>query len=186
MQRISKGLYLGGIIASMGFVMLLSILSMLLIMDRDQEAGTIVAAITLIPLIFFVILWAFLVYKMWSAIQDGQARTSPGQAVGYLFIPFYNFYWVFVATWGFAKDYNAYIKRHNLNVPALPEALFLWYAILAVAGVVIGFIPGINILHKIAAFVILIIMVTKICDGVNALPATLPPAQPSVESQIQS
>jgi len=182
MQRISKGAYLAGIIISMGLATLLGIIGQLLTMDRDAEAGGVVMGIAVIPLIAFIIIWAFLIYKMWAAIQDGQAHASPGQAVGFIFIPFYNLYWIFVAYWGFAKDYNAYLKRYNLNLPALPEALFLWYAILSVAGVVLSFIPGINILHRIATFIVLIIMTVKICDGVNALPATLPPVQPVTES----
>jgi len=39
------------------------------------------------------------VYKAWEAIQNGHARTSPGKAVGFLFIPCFSLYWMFPAYW---------------------------------------------------------------------------------------
>lgn len=65
-----------------------------------------------IPLFAGAVLQYILIYKFWQVIQDGFARTSPGKAVGFLFIPFFNFYWMYVAYHGLAKDMNAYIDRH--------------------------------------------------------------------------
>ncbi len=38
-----------------------------------------------------------LVYRMWAQIQSGHPRTTPACAVGFLFIPLFNLYWIFVA-----------------------------------------------------------------------------------------
>jgi hypothetical protein len=53
-----------------------------------------------------------LLYKLWKNIQDGYASTTAGKAVGFMFIPFFNFYWFFRVYWGLAKDLNRYIDRH--------------------------------------------------------------------------
>jgi hypothetical protein len=53
-----------------------------------------------------------LIYKLWKVVEDGYASTTPGKAVGFLFIPFFNYYWFFRAFWGLAKDLNRYIDRH--------------------------------------------------------------------------
>ncbi|KAF0145383.1 MAG: Uncharacterized protein FD156_953 [Nitrospirae bacterium] len=53
-------------------------------------------------------------YKCWS-IQDSTARTSPGRAVGFLFIPIFSLYWVFVALRGLAKDANAFLTSKGIN-----------------------------------------------------------------------
>jgi hypothetical protein len=58
------------------------------------------------------ILMFILVYHFWKTIQDGYARTSPGKAVGFLFIPVFFYYWIFVAFFGLSQDLNAFIKRH--------------------------------------------------------------------------
>jgi len=45
------------------------------------------------------VLHLILLYRAWDNIQDAHFQTSatPGQAVGNLFIPFYNLYWIFIA-----------------------------------------------------------------------------------------
>ena len=55
-----------------------------------------------VPWIFFYVL----LYRCWSAIQHFQVRTTPGKAVGFCFIPFFNFYWNFVAYSGLVQDFN--------------------------------------------------------------------------------
>ena len=129
-----------------------------------------------------------LLYKVWAAIQDGHARTTPGKAVGYLFIPFFQLYWVFQAYWGYAKDYNSYISRHDISTSRLPEGLFLAYCILpfVYTGVIIwlaitmtdwslttmAFVSFmLAIVLAIPMFVIGIIVLVKFCDAVNNLSA---------------
>lgn len=60
--------------------------------------------------LFFTIVW---LHSAWAAIPadyrvtaNGK-RVSPGEAVGFLFVPFYNLYWMFVASGGLcdALDY---------------------------------------------------------------------------------
>ena len=43
-------------------------------------------------------------YRCWKAIPVDVARTTPGAAVGLLFVPFFNFYWYFVSYAGLAED----------------------------------------------------------------------------------
>jgi hypothetical protein len=72
-----------------------------------------------------------LLYRLWHIIQDGAARTSPGKAVGFCFIPFFNLYWVYVAIVGLVKDMNAYCNQHNIEGPRANEGLALtWFVLL--------------------------------------------------------
>ena len=119
------------------------------------------------------LLWAYgavifcrLIYKMWAAIQDGHARTTPGKALGFCFIPFFNFYWGFQAFTGFAKDYNAFVQRHSLNAPALSTGIFTAYVVLCL----VALIPTVTYVAVPVNYVILLVMVSRICDAVNALP----------------
>ena len=98
----------------------------------------------------------------------GRPARAPGKAVGLLFVPFFNLYWAFQVFWGFAKDYNSYVNRHSMRLRKLPERLFLAYAILVVASVIPFVFP--------VTFVVGLVMVWKICDGVNALPTPEPGA----------
>lgn len=114
-----------------------------------------------------------LIYKMWATIQDGCARPTPGWAVGASFIPFYNLNWIFQFFPGFAKDYNAFAERHALNVPRLSTGVFTAYPIICI----LAAIPYLGLLFVPAGYVVLLVMVARICNAVNAVPvASLAPA----------
>ncbi len=93
-----------------------------------------------------------LLYKCWKSIQDGNARTTPGKAVGLLFVPLLNLYWVFNVVPGFATDFNRYIQRHRVDTEPLNQNLIL-------ASMVV---PGLGLL-------LWWMVIGKLCDGVNAL-----------------
>jgi hypothetical protein len=67
------------------------------------------------PIIAAAVLQYLLTYRFWQIIQDGFQRTTAGKAVGFLFIPFFNLYWYFVAFFGLSKDTNSYVDRHFSN-----------------------------------------------------------------------
>jgi len=80
-----------------------------------------------------------ILYKFWRVVQDGYASTSAGKAIGFMFIPLFNFYWMFKAYWGLSKDLNQYIQRHFADRPGeelhhSKEWLSLGYLIYTFAG----------------------------------------------------
>lgn len=164
---LSKGFFLGSILGGAVLFIILYFGGLVLMLATEELLpGVFIILLAFMAMIYSSVIMAVLVYKMWKPIQDGHARTTPGKAVGFLFIPFFNLYWIFQAFWGFSVDYNAFIERHSIAVNKLPVNLFLTYAILSVASAV----PYIGILPGIAAFIILIILVLQICNAVNALP----------------
>jgi hypothetical protein len=89
-------------------------------MNTGMMAGlSALMCVSYIPFIAYVVLQFILIYKLWKVVQDGYASTSAGKAVGFLFIPLFNYYWMFRAFWGLSKDLNAYIDRHFANRPEL-------------------------------------------------------------------
>ena len=112
-----------------------------------------------------MVLFYIILYKNWQLIQDGYARTSPGKAVGFLFIPFFNFYWIFEAFPGLVKDTNAYIQRHALPIRMQDAGLATAYCILSLLCI----IPYLNILISVALIVIQIIMAKNFRDSAIAL-----------------
>jgi hypothetical protein len=107
MKTMSKKLYAGIFSGSLGFFLLCGLLLGVAAMLQNfvwfrEQTGLGVQLIAILGILgfaqflivqsiyTFVILW-----KMWSSIQDGNARTTPGKAIGFLFIPFFNIYWIF-------------------------------------------------------------------------------------------
>lgn len=81
------------------------------------------------------ILWLVLLHKCWGVIQDGAPRTTPGKAVGFLFIPLFNLYWGFQAVWGLACDLNAYCRERGIQARPVGEGLALATCITWVTGI---------------------------------------------------
>ncbi len=131
--------------------------------------AVILLLIALLLIIYGAVVFMILIYKMWAAIQDGYARTTPGKAVGFLFIPIYSLYWMFQVLPGFAQDYNEYIARYNLNIKHLPTGLFTAYCVL----ILLSVIPILGIILSLANFFVGIAMMSKACDAVNALPTAI-------------
>jgi len=177
MKELSKSFYLSSFAVSVvGTILLiisyLTVFRMLISPGGSGNApesthtaasgSSLLAVIGVLGLLYSSIVVLTLIYQMWQSIQDGHARTTPGKAVGFLFIPFFNFYWVFQALWGFSKDYNSYSQRKGLAVTRLPEGWFLAWSILT-------FFTWIPFAGLIAYWVVGFLVVWKICDAVNAL-----------------
>lgn len=101
-----------------------------------------------------MVLLYMLLYRYWELIQDGYHRTTPGQAVGFMFIPFFNFYWVFVAIKGLAEDMNRYTQERGIAAPQANTGLALTLCILTCVSI----IPYVNFVTGIAALIIIFIL----------------------------
>ncbi len=146
----NKGLYIVGIVGMGILVYVFVFLAM------DPKTTEMAAAVP-IPIVIATIFHLTMVYKMWKSIQDGTPRTSPGKAVGFLFIPFFNLYWLFQVYPGFATDYNRYLKEKNLQAPPLSHGLMAALAIFIIFAV-----PIVN-------WIVQIMAISKICNAVNAI-----------------
>ncbi len=73
-----------------------------------------------LPIVICILVW-----KGWEAIQDSNPRTTPSKAVLYCFIPFYNFYWIFIAFRQLAIDLNRYNASKGWTAPRVEEGTAL-------------------------------------------------------------
>lgn len=86
-----------------------------------------------ISLIATVVLFMIIVYKSWQLVQDGNARTTPDQAVAFSFIPAFQFWWWFVAFRDLAKELNRIMDKEQINGERVNEDVALWFVICLVA-----------------------------------------------------
>ncbi len=88
--------------------------------------GMCVFMVGAIALCVGMIFGCILHYRCWATMQGATTRTTPGKAVGFLFIPFYNLYWIFVSYHGLAVDINAYLDANRgIKAPRVPAGLVL-------------------------------------------------------------
>jgi Tfp pilus assembly protein PilE len=97
-------------------LLLISVVGGVISLIVGSETKTdVLAFLGIVALIFSAIYWLICLHKCWSIIQGFGARTTPGKAVGYLFIPFYNLYWAFVAYKGLADDANTFARKYGVG-----------------------------------------------------------------------
>jgi hypothetical protein len=75
----------------------------------------ILVPVAVIATIAVAVFKALMLYLLWRVIPEDIARTTPGKAVGFIFIPFFNFYWNFIAFWGLGKDMNATLEQRGIQ-----------------------------------------------------------------------
>lgn len=111
--------------------------------------GCLVTTFSFIPVLITL-------HRAWSCLQPGgMARSTPGKAIGFLFIPFFNYYWIFQAFNGFAADWNRTVSSYTdlKAAPRMSEGVFLTFCI----G---NFVPP---LGPIMLFPVM----SQLCKGVN-------------------
>lgn len=110
--EIFRKCYIGGIVASLIGIILL------IIGAASEEGffsflgvmGMFVACGFSIPSVIYS---CRLLYRMWCQIPERTAQTTPGKAVGFLFIPFFSLYWIFVAYKGLALSLNENLDKQG-------------------------------------------------------------------------
>ena len=93
--------------------------------------GIIVGIVDVVFLVLTLVFGLRILHKLWSLIPTHKARTTPGKAVGFIFIPLFNLYWQFVAIYGLAKALNAETGRKPVSEVAsfiycCSFLVFLW------------------------------------------------------------
>lgn len=122
-------------------------IALLLVLMSVGVVGILVAA---------VLQYVYLA-RLWSCLRYGNPRTTPGKAVGFLFVPFYNMYWIFVAFLGLAQDWNRITREFAdlQRAPRMSEGIFLAFCI--------GFfVPPL-------AFIMWFPVMSQICRSINAI-----------------
>ncbi|MBN1360429.1 MAG: hypothetical protein JW993_07550 [Sedimentisphaerales bacterium] len=140
-------------------------------LDPDAAEGFLAVFLigSAVAILIDVILSLEILYRAWQAIQDGQARTTPGKAIGYLFIPLYNLYWVFVAWAGFAQEFNAFTARYRIPTRRLSEGFFALQCVLMIVGIVLTRIPVVGLVYSIILSITALMVLWSITGAVNEL-----------------
>jgi len=141
--------------------------------------------------LYAVIVFFVLLYKMWKIVPLELARTTPGKAVGFLFIPIFNFYWVFPAIWGWTKDFNNFLRQRQIDSQHVSESMGLAIAVFWVIGGLVGTIsgfagvPAIGWIVGFPNLILIPVFIYKVCTVLNNLPDEIKEAalRPGAQSQ---
>lgn len=132
-----------------------------------EEAAVVMVIFFFAPVILCVIFSMILHYKCWQALPSQFARTTPGKAVGMLFVPFYNFYWVFPSVVGLAQDYRAWAAKTGTSGVKNYYGIGLALSVLFICQWVLIWIPILGGLLALASFVLWILFYMEIVKYAN-------------------
>lgn len=132
----SPGLFYGAFAIGV-ILMIITVILSFQIEDRPEameRMSGILVGVFLGGIVFLVIaqiLALIVIHRSWKCISLAGASVSPGMAVGLLFVPLFNLYWLFRAYYGFAQDWNRIMACHEETrlAPRMPEGLFMAYCI---------------------------------------------------------
>ena len=63
-----------------------------------------------------VVFYYMLLYKLWEVMPETIAKTTPGRAVGFCFIPLFKYYWQFIALYGLGEDMNKTLQQYGFQL----------------------------------------------------------------------
>jgi hypothetical protein len=134
--------------------------------------------LVLVALYLFFVFLGF-VYKMWKAIRDEQAKTTPSKAVVYSLVPIVNAIWIPMIFLWYPENFNDFVKRNSLSSPPLRYGPFLAFSISFLINVVLTVLDRVSphaiylylgLVVAVVFYVSFFVIVWIVCDAVNALP----------------
>jgi len=159
--------------------LLLLIIGILILADGNVDESLPWIVTGVLMNIAASILMLVMLYRFWDFVIPAMnvsgltpSIDTVGKAIGYLFIPIYNFYWIFQAYGKLPKDLNALAEHENI-ANRLPEN----EGNIIAALVVIGVIPYVGYVTSfISAFILLPIFLRAVIRQIEGLPVTGVPA----------
>lgn len=109
-------------------------------LSLTAESLPLLAVLWIPAIIVTTVFWCILLYRHWSLLQGHGARTTPGKAVGFCFIPFFGFYWWFVAFVGLAADNNRYLSSLGITTVRMSYGLAVSLCIVSVLNYTISWL----------------------------------------------
>ena len=137
----------------------------------DSDASSQIIWLALPVAVCALVLASILHYRCWKAIPERFRTTTPAKAIGFLFIPLFNFYWAFTSWPKLAEGINRWREEEGRPPRKALPALATIYAILFVCGWTLAWIPECDIVFGLAdltVFILLYRLLVKLINGMSS------------------
>ncbi|MFK7852129.1 MAG: protein kinase [Akkermansiaceae bacterium] len=136
---------------------------------KDPDLNMLFSLVTLGFAIPSIVFCCMLHFRCWKAIPENFRSVSPERAVGFLFIPFFNFYWAFVTWPKLAESLVVWQKSLGRTKIINVYGLAVTYGVLFVLSLTLAFFTGLASLIAIADFAIFILLYGAITKTINGI-----------------
>jgi len=138
---------------------------------EDEEAAAWLSLLAFPLFVLAIVFVSILHYQCWKALPERYRATTPGKAVGYLFIPIYNFYWAFISWPKLAEGIVQWQKSLGKTALADARSLAITYAVIFVCSIVVSLTPSnaVDILISTLDLVAFIVLYRQIVTAINEM-----------------
>ena len=170
MLKVHTNYYLAAVIAGFSLNILLGIITSFIAREHSSDVIAWQSA-QMIPGMILTITICVLWYRAWTLLQAGDVMTTPGKAVGFLFIPIFNLYWLFKVSYGFATTYNKLFVKGVEESNSLSTGIFIVYPAYFIILSILSLTPlAMTMFWPVflgVAMVITIMLVRTVCGAIN-------------------
>jgi len=131
-----------------------------------------------------------LIFRMWQSLDRRFARTTPGRAVGFLFLPVFSIYWLFQVIWGWGRDWNRMNRELGRDDAPLPTKNLAALTFLTLLTTGINSVEPVPATPPLSTYSILLLLASlltvvlvfgapvvlawTVCTAANRAPSTVP------------
>lgn len=144
--------------------------------SATQDLSEILMAFSLFvglpTLVLFCVFSAVYIHQAWTFVPEQQRTSSPGMMVGLLFIPVFNFIWLFFAVPGLSSATNRLVLPYE-TIPRAPQGLGVAFCLAFPLAFIWSPAPAILL------FGMWVVAQTEVLTAIHALAHGKPPPQTS-------
>jgi len=154
-----------------GIKFIVYVIAMAIILDARgsyyrQDDITFAYVLFILAAIAYIIPFLIFMYRLWSIVPERYRRTTPGMAVGLMFIPLWNVYWVFQLIYGLAVDTRTWLSTTGYEA-RIPVGIALAASICSA----ISIIPFVSMVSVPALLVLQILFGWLMLRALQRIPA---------------
>ncbi|HBJ38801.1 MAG TPA: hypothetical protein DDZ51_29450 [Planctomycetaceae bacterium] len=123
---------------------------------ETEDAGGVAFLLSSPIFITTIVAMVWLHYRLWRNLPEQYRATTPGKAVGFMFIPIFNFYWVFISYPKLSEGIYNWSSDLGRSPPFDTRGLAMANAVLFVVSLTVGLLPILGSLIGIASTVVLL------------------------------
>lgn len=147
--------------------------ALLMLFDRhDEDQAMVLLLFGLVCVLFSSIYFLVVLYRLWSYVIQASKSLgltpsieTAGKAVGFLFIPIFSYYWMFIACGKLPVNLNAVARKKGV-ASGISDTMGMLVAVFAVLSIipVLGYVTGF-----VLAFILIPIFIHQSVRTVRAL-----------------
>lgn len=135
----------------------------------SSSFGIILQVLAGVMLIYSFVIALIYIFGLWDMIPEKYARTTPVKAALFLLLPVYNLYWVFQVIYGFAFDYNRFLKDNYPESKALPDKIFFALSLALVILPFSVFLPSVFFVMLLTCWLMFIFIIYITAKSANEI-----------------